>query len=525
MSGLSTHSVLAGRYRLTRRIAIGGMGEVWRAEDEQLHRVVAVKVLKTEFSSDPTFIDRFRAEARTTALLSHPGIARALDYGETADPDLPTAYLVMELVEGEPLSAVLVHGPLPVGRTLDIIEQAATAMHAAHEIGLVHRDIKPGNLIMTPEGRVKITDFGVARVAFSVPLTQHGMVVGTAQYFPPEQAAGGTVGPASDVYSLGVVAYECLAGHVPFNADNPLAVAMMQIRNPPPPLPPHVSGPVRAMVQRALAKDPAMRFATGAAFAAAVRDVRAGRYPPPPQPRMTPAGTHPAGSHPVRTATPAGQPMLPGTSGRRTLPGTSGRRTLPGTSGRHTLPGTSGRRTLPGASGRRSAALLGAAGLVVAATGATIAVVLLHGSGDGSTQTQRPGSPASSAVRSSGVRSSGVGATAPGHSEPAPTADGRQAVVDPERLIGRPVGDVVARLRSEHLRAQVTYVRSGAPAGSVTAVRLASGAPIERRTMLPWGTSVEVVAEPERGSTPHSAVGDAAKICWPRPSLTIGVRS
>jgi serine/threonine protein kinase len=285
MAGLAQYALLGDRYRLSRRIAVGGMGEVWQAEDSVLHRTVAVKVLKSELTSDPTFLERFRAEARTTAALSHPGIANVFDYGEAAldgagGPD--TAYLVMEFVDGEPLSAILARsGRLPVARTLEVLGQAAAALDVAHRAGMVHRDVKPGNLLVRPDGVVKITDFGIARAADAVPLTQSGMVVGTAQYFSPEQAEGRVVTAASDVYSLGVVGYECLAGRLPFVADSAVAVAMMQIREIPPPLPADIPAPMRALLARTLAKDPRARFGTGGEFAAAVRAVRQGRYEDP----------------------------------------------------------------------------------------------------------------------------------------------------------------------------------------------------------------------------------------------------
>lgn len=284
MATLAQDTVLGERYRLTGRIAIGGMGEVWRAEDTLLHRPVAVKVLKHELSMDPAFLERFRNEARSAAAFSHAGIANVFDYGETEvdDADGATAYLVMELVEGEPLSAILAREyRLGVDRTLDYVGQAAAALQVAHRTGMVHRDIKPGNLLIGADGQVKITDFGIARAASTIRHTQAGMVVGTAQYFSPEQAEGRVVGPASDVYSLGVVAYECLAGHLPFTADSPVTVAVMQIRNVPPPLPPDVPPPVRAMVERAMAKDPRWRYQNGGELAAAVADARAGRMPPP----------------------------------------------------------------------------------------------------------------------------------------------------------------------------------------------------------------------------------------------------
>ena len=267
------------------------MGEVWRAEDTVLSRTVAVKVLKSELTQERTFLERFRTEARTTASLQANGIANVFDYGEVATgDDIPVAYLVMEYVDGEPLSAQLARdGRLPAARVLEIIRQAALALAEAHRVGMVHRDVKPGNLLVRrSDGAVKITDFGIARAADAVPLTQNGMVVGTAQYFSPEQAEGRVVGPPSDVYSLGVVAYECLAGRLPFLADSPVTVAMMQIRDVPPALPPDVPGPVQALVMRILAKDPRQRFADGAELAEAVRAVQEGRPIPSPRPFPTP---------------------------------------------------------------------------------------------------------------------------------------------------------------------------------------------------------------------------------------------
>jgi eukaryotic-like serine/threonine-protein kinase len=304
VDSLAQDTLLGDRYRLTRRIAVGGMGEVWRAEDAVLHRTVAVKVLKSEFTSDATFLERFRTEARTTASLSHPGIANVFDYGEVAggaeDSAIPVAYLVMEHVDGEPLSAQLARdGRLPPARVLDVVRQAALALSEAHRVGMVHRDVKPGNLLVRrSDGAVKITDFGIARAADAVPLTQNGMVVGTAQYFSPEQAEGRVVSPASDVYSLGVVAYECLAGRLPFVADSPVAVAMMQIRDTPPPLPADVPPAVRSLVLRTLAKDPRQRFATGGELAEAVRAVQEGRYEVPAGSPDGVGGTHPGLAYP-----------------------------------------------------------------------------------------------------------------------------------------------------------------------------------------------------------------------------------
>ncbi|GAA0508145.1 serine/threonine-protein kinase [Saccharopolyspora thermophila] len=277
---LTSGQLLADRYRLGNRIAVGGMGEVWQAVDVRLDRTVAIKVLKAELCGDAEFLHRFRTEARTTASLNHPGIAAVHDYGETAAiPDGPedTAYLVMELVEGEPLAAILAReGRINTDHTLDMLEQAGRALQAAHERGLVHRDVKPGNILITPDGKVKLTDFGLAKAADAAPVTRSGMVMGTAHYIAPEQALGNDATPASDVYSLAVVGYECLMGHRPFRSENAVTVAMMHIRDIAPPLPPDVPPGVRALIETTLVKDPRRRYADGGEFANAVAAVRAG---------------------------------------------------------------------------------------------------------------------------------------------------------------------------------------------------------------------------------------------------------
>jgi len=261
--------LLAGRYRLTDRIAAGGMGEVWRGEDDLLNRAVAVKLLPTGRAGDEAFLARFRAEARYAASLSHPGIARVYDYGESAE--FGGAYLVMELVNGEPLSAILARaGRLSPAATLDIVSQAARALDAAHQAGIVHRDIKPGNLLVAADGTTKITDFGIATAVAAAQashLTETGMVMGTAMYVSPEQATGAQVTDASDIYSLGVVAYECLAGHPPFTASEPLAIAFAHKHEPVPALPPDVPPPVGDLVYDMLAKTPEERPASVRAVA------------------------------------------------------------------------------------------------------------------------------------------------------------------------------------------------------------------------------------------------------------------
>ncbi|EAR26178.1 serine/threonine kinase [marine actinobacterium PHSC20C1] len=262
-----------GRYQLSSRVAIGGMGEVWQATDLVIGRTVAIKILKDEYLGDPGFLERFRAEARHAALVNHEGIANVFDYGEEEG----SAYLVMELVPGEALSAIIERERvLDPDRVLDMVAQTAAALQAAHAAGLVHRDIKPGNLLITPEGRVKITDFGIARIADQVPLTATGQVMGTVQYLSPEQASGHPASPTTDIYSLGIVAYEALAGRRPFTGESQVAIAMAQINETPPELPMTVSEPVRNLVYACLAKSPGDRPASASHLSRAAQSLRRG---------------------------------------------------------------------------------------------------------------------------------------------------------------------------------------------------------------------------------------------------------
>ncbi len=258
--------LMGERYQLTERIAIGGMGEVWKASDQVLGRTVAIKILKEEYTGDEAFLRRFRAEARHTALLNHPGIADIYDYGEQSG----SGYLVMELVPGRPLSVLLeTDKTLSWEKTLSIIAQTGRALQVAHDQGLVHRDVKPGNLLITPTRRVKITDFGIARLADQVPLTATGQVMGTVQYLSPEQATGQHATGSSDIYALGIIGYEAIAGHRPFTGESQIAIALKQVNEPPPALPETVPEPVRALIMSMLEKDPSQRPMTATKLAEA----------------------------------------------------------------------------------------------------------------------------------------------------------------------------------------------------------------------------------------------------------------
>jgi serine/threonine protein kinase len=264
-------TVLGLRYELDEQIGNGGYCEVWRATDTALSRPVAVKLLHPGYARKAEALARFQAEARHAGTLSHDNIARILDYGEPAYGQPP--YLVMELVDGPSLEDVLADGPLDARRSMDVIAQAAAGLQAAHAEGLVHRDVKPANILLGSTMMVKVTDFGIAHAVGSAAVTPIGEMVGTPGYLSPEQVAGEQVTPASDLYALGVVAYECLAGAPPF-AGMPLEITVAHRDRPLPPLPPSVPAAVATFVMQLTAKDPARRPRSAAEVALSASQLR-----------------------------------------------------------------------------------------------------------------------------------------------------------------------------------------------------------------------------------------------------------
>ncbi|MDY7102395.1 MAG: Stk1 family PASTA domain-containing Ser/Thr kinase [Actinomycetota bacterium] len=296
--------VLNGRYELHSRIARGGMAEVFLARDQLLDRPVAVKVLFPEFATDPAFVERFRREAQSAANLNHPNIVAVLDRGSHEG----TYFIVMEYVNGRSLADILrAEGTLHPDRAADIATDVAGALYFAHRNGVVHRDVKPGNILITPTGQVKVTDFGIARAlgaTNSDDLTQTGSVMGTATYFSPEQAQGKAVDPRSDLYSLGVVLYEMLVGRPPFQGETPVSIAYKHVQESPvsprainPGVPPQVE----AICLKLLAKNPANRYASAEDLRGDLRRYRSGQ-PVDAEPVMP---VQPESSAPATTATPA----------------------------------------------------------------------------------------------------------------------------------------------------------------------------------------------------------------------------
>lgn len=280
MEAAEVQQIVGPRYRVQRLLGRGGMSTVWLADDSRSGRSVAIKMLNRELSDNPEFRQRFQNEASAARSVSSPNVVQIYSYQEANH----SCFIVMEYIRGESLSQVLQRRTLlPEHLAIDVMEQTAHGLSAIHAANLVHRDIKPGNLIVTPEGTVKITDFGIAKAAAAVPLTRTGMVVGTAQYVSPEQAQGKSVTPATDIYSLGCVAYEMVSGRRPFQGDSTVAVAVAHINEAPQALPNTVNPHLRELIGIMLRKDPSRRYADGRELAQAVLRVRSGSRPPQPR--------------------------------------------------------------------------------------------------------------------------------------------------------------------------------------------------------------------------------------------------
>src|SRR4051812_34352201 len=281
MASVDRDTLIDGRYRVIKRLGSGGMADVYRAEDEQLGRQVALKLLYRHLAEDVSFVERFRREASSAAGLQHPSIVSIFDRGEWDG----TYYIAMELIRGRTLKDVIrERGPAPADAAVDIVLQILRAARFAHQRGVVHRDIKPHNVLIDEEGRVKVADFGIARAGAS-DMTETGSVMGTAQYLSPEQAQGKPVDARSDLYSIGIVLYEMLTGTVPFDGESPVTVALKQVSEAP--VPPRVRNPevpatLDAVVMRAMEKDPARRYQTADAFIEALLGAPQEVLPPPP---------------------------------------------------------------------------------------------------------------------------------------------------------------------------------------------------------------------------------------------------
>jgi eukaryotic-like serine/threonine-protein kinase len=449
-----TGVLLASRYRLDAQIAAGGIGEVWRAHDLVLDRPVAVKLLRSEYAGQPQALGRFRAEARQAGSVSHQGIAQVYDYGEAGPAGAP--YLVMELVNGPSLAEVLATGPLDAASALDVLAQAAEGLDAAHAAGLVHRDIKPANLVVGPGGQVKITDFGIAYAAGSMPVTRTGMVIGTPAYLAPEQVAGDPASPASDLYALGVVGYECLTGTRPFRGA-PVEVAAAHRYQPLPPLPATVPTAAASLVAELTAKDPAARPPDAAEVAARASHLR---------------DTLTGGAATALAEIAGGPVYSPGSAAH---PATLLELQPPTWHDAYRGPVDGSRthaRPRPGAQHRRRGLLTGAAVAAVAALGGGLLAATLNAS---PASQQHPSAPASHPPSSPAVQTVEVNGAA---------------------LVGLPVTAVSQQLSQLGLTPDITWTASDQDPGTVLSVD-PSGA-------VPAGSTVTVTAAvPEFGNGHH----------------------
>ncbi|HZD01071.1 MAG TPA: serine/threonine-protein kinase [Actinomycetes bacterium] len=448
-------TTLASRYRLEGLIATGGMGSVYRAVDEHLGRPVAIKVLKRVLADEPMFLERFRREARAAAMVNHPNVARVFDYGERVSEP----FIVMELVEGETLAERIDRqGRLPWREAFAIAEQVARALEAAHAHGVVHRDVKPANILVDGSGNVKVTDFGIARAAQATTLTRPGMVLGSANYVAPEQAQGNTVGPAADLYSLGCVLFEAVTGSTPYQGPNAVAIATQHVSGDVPDPREHVPGlpPVAAeLVMRPLQKAAEERFPSGAAMAEALAAANAtGRAPRRDDPTLA-----------MPVASWAASPAWADVPAERSTPPLGWRAAAP-------PGGRAGQGVRAAARRRVRQRAWWAAGLALGLAALLALPLVVSRQGD-----HPPSSPAG------GV--SPVSTTSKGSGSSATLSSARVPV---PALAGERLAEATARLRSLDLKSELRFVNAGRQQrGRVVAQDPAPGASVER------GTTVELV--------------------------------
>jgi serine/threonine protein kinase len=442
------------------------MGAVHEAIDERLGRRVAVKLLKEEYADDPTFVARFVREARAAAALGHPNIAQVFDSGQDGD----LHFIVMELVEGSHLGQVLrEQGRMDTRAAVDVVGQVCEALAVAHAAGIVHRDIKPGNVLVRPDGQVKVTDFGIAHRTGDTALTGTGMVLGTAQYLSPEQASGQAATPASDVYATGVLLYQLLTGVVPFEADSPLAVALAHVRDDLPPVrevAPEVPAAVAAVVARATARDPEQRYPDAQQMAHALRGA------PTPYPDASTAG-------------PATMPMTAPT-GRSTAP---------------EPPQSAAPAAVPESRRPITPRVMVTAGLALVAA---LLVGWIALSNDPAPETGRadPAAPGASSADSSG---------SPEPTAPSPTDDTADGPVVPANAVGRDVKTLEQELRERGYDAHKVDIDATATRDTIVATIPAPGQPLAPGQSILLIASKGEVREPSDYLIPDDLVGTDVK--------------
>jgi serine/threonine-protein kinase len=393
-------TILNGRYELVEPIGDGGMATIWRARDARLGREVAVKLMRPEYGRDPDFVVRFRQEAQSAARLADPTIVAVFDAGESAEGP----FIVMELVAGEDLASLLRrNGPLQPRQAARIAAEVAKALQAAHAQGIVHRDVKPGNILISRDGRVRVTDFGIARALAEAQLTLPGTTLGSVHYFSPEQAQGEQATPASDIYSLGIVLFEMLTGRRPWEGDSAASVAMARIRTDaaaPSSLRPGIPPELDAIDLRALARDPAARYPSAASLAEALEAFLAGRAIPGMAPLVAgAAAAAAAGAAGATMAVPAGVQAAPPVAASQGVPPAGA---YPPASAAYPTPGAGGPGGPVGAGPRdpewdeprRPSVwpwVAGILALIVLVAAGVLGYRLLTGSGGGSAETPAPG--------------------------------------------------------------------------------------------------------------------------------------